>query len=95
MYTGGDDLSQPRIIDFCFIFDDRRHALVFAGAIEDQESEVCISYYREREMWQVVVKHCMIPDHAGITALETALASKAQAAGGRADGWGCMQVHQQ
>ncbi|SRR6266446_5283217 len=92
MYSAGDDLTQPRMIDFCFIFPERGRALAFAGLVDDEHSEVCISYYQGRKMWQTVVKHHMVPDHKGITAMEAALAAKAMSVGGKADGWGCMQV---
>ena len=92
MYGGGDDLTQPRMIDFCFIFSGRREALAFAGIVEDRDKEICISYYEERGMWEVVVKHYMVPDHSGITAMETSLAAVADSVGGKADGWGCMEI---
>ncbi len=92
MYDGGDDLSRPRIIDFCFIFPERHRALAFAGIVDDRDLEICISYYEEREMWQAIVKRHMIPTHGDITALELRLAAHAESVGGEPDGWGCMQV---
>jgi len=92
MSAGGDDLTQARMIDFCFIFPERRQALAFAGAVGDLDKEVCISYYKRRQVWQAIVKHHMIPDHRRITEIEAALTTKANSVGGKADGWGCMQV---
>jgi hypothetical protein len=92
MFEGGDDMSQPRIIDFCFAFPKRKQALAFAEILDDRDLEVCISYYEEREMWQTIVKRYMVPTHRGITQLELSLAAHAQAVGGKPDGWGCMQV---
>lgn len=92
MYDDGDDLSQPRIIDFCFAFPERQQALAFAEVVDDPDLEVCISYYKEREMWQTIVKCYMVPTHKDITAVETTLASCAQTLSGEAEGWGCMQV---
>ena len=92
MFDGGDDMSQPRIIDFCFAFPERKQALAFAEIVDDRELEVCISYYEEREMWQAIVKRYMIPTHEDITQLELALSTHAQSVGGEPDGWGCMQV---
>ena len=92
MYAAGDDLTQARMIDFCFVFPERRQALAFAGVVDDQDIEVCISYYKGRKVWQAIVKHNMVPDHRSITAMESALALKADSVGGKADGWGCMQV---
>jgi len=93
MYAGGDDLTQPRMIDYCFIFPDRQQALAFAGTVDDENSVVCISFSKYRKVWQAIVQRFMIPEHAHITAIEAELGSKAQAEGGRADGWGCMRVN--
>jgi hypothetical protein len=92
MYDGGDDLSQPRIVDFCFAFSQRRQALAFAEIIDDRDLEVCISYYEEREMWQAIVKRHMIPTHREITHVESVMSAHAESVGGEPDGWGCMQV---
>src|SRR5262245_30815365 len=86
MFEQGDDLSQPRIIDFCFAFSERSQALAFAAAVDERDLEVCISFYEERDGWQAIVKRYMIPTHADITALELSLTRRAVAAGGEADG---------
>lgn len=92
MYDGGDDLSQSRMMDFCFAFPERRQALAFAGIVDDRDLEVCISYCEKREMWQAIVKRHMIPRHRDITEVEMRLAARAMSVGGEPDGWGCMQV---
>ncbi len=92
MYEGGDDLTQSRIIDYCFVFLDRQRALAFTQAIDDQDFQVCISYYKAKKLWQAIVKNNMVPDHAAISAMEAALTIKAKTVDGTADGWGCMQI---
>jgi len=92
MLRDGDDLSKPRMIDFCHIFPERRQALAFADIIDDPELEVAISYYKERDLWQVTVRRHMAPTHRDIAEFELSLAPKAQSVGGEADGWGCL-VH--
>ena len=92
MQDDGDDLSKPRIVDFCFVFLDRKQALEFAAIVNEREFEACISHYDEHEMWKAIVKHYMVPTHAAITALEVDLSRRAQSVGGEADGWGCMQI---
>lgn len=92
LLSRGDDLASPRIIDFCFIFPERGQALAFAELVDDRDLSVCISFYEAREIWQVIVKRCMIPTHEQITALELILAHRAESVGGNADGWGCMHV---
>lgn len=92
MYQNGDDLTQPRMMDFCFVFPERRQALAFAEIVDGRDLEVCISYYEERDLWETIVKRHMIPLHREITTLELALTAQAESVGGEADGWGCMQV---
>lgn len=92
MYKHGDDLSQARMIDYCFIFPQRKQALAFAKLVNEREFEVCISYYEERDMWEAIVKRFMVPTHGDITNVETDLTARAETVGGEADGWGCMQV---
>lgn len=92
MQEDGDDLSQPRMMDFCFAFPQRKQALAFTELVDDRDLKVCISYYEERETWQAIVQRHMIPTHQDITALEKRLADEAESVGGESDGWGCMQV---
>ena len=92
MFEQGDNLSKPRIVDFCFAFADRSQALEFASLVEERDLEVCISFYEERDVWQAIVKPYMVPTHVDITRLELSLTKRAVSAGGEADGWGCMQV---
>jgi hypothetical protein len=92
LYDCGDDLTQSRIVDFCFIFPDREQALAFVRDVADQTVKTRLSWYQARSMWQVIVKRDMIPDHGGITPMESALTMKANKVGGKADGWGCMAI---
>lgn len=92
MIGNGDDLSEPRMVDFCFIFLERRQALTFIEAVDGKELQVCLSYNKERDMWDAIVKRYMIPTHQDITSFELSLAAQAQSVGGEADGWGCMAV---
>jgi hypothetical protein len=92
MYDAGDDITRSRMVDFCFVFTDRERALAFVRDVNDENAETCLSWYREKAKWQVIVKYDMLPDHAKITAMESVLTSKAEMAGGMSDGWGCMQI---
>jgi hypothetical protein len=92
MQEQGDDLTQPRMIDYCFVFAARAAALEFAQSVLGEDLEVCLSYFETRRMWQVVVKKFMTPTHAEISALEAELMVHAKSLQGEADGWGCMQV---
>ena len=90
MVRAGDDLSKPRLVDFCHIFPERQQALAFAEIVDDRDLEVCIAYYEAREMWQVTVKRYMVPTYQDVTTLELLLASHAEFVGGKSDGWGCL-----
>jgi hypothetical protein len=92
MVARGDDLAQPRMMDFCFAFPERRQALAFAEIVDDRELEVSISFYEERDMWQAIVRRYMVPTHGEITAVEMTLSDHAQSVGGEPDGWGCIPV---
>ena len=93
MVNDGDDLSKPRMMDFCFIFKERQQALAFADLVDEREFEVCISYYKERDMWQAEIHRYMMPTHQEITVMESVLRVRAESVGGVADGWGCMIVN--
>jgi hypothetical protein len=92
MREGGDSLTQPRMVDFCFAFPERRQAIAFTEIVDDRDLEVCISFYEERDMWQAIVKRYMVPDHGAITTTELTLSHQAESVGGEADGWGCMRI---
>ncbi|HEY4415851.1 MAG TPA: ribonuclease E inhibitor RraB [Verrucomicrobiae bacterium] len=92
MITNGDDISQARMMDFCHIFPERRQALAFTEAIDGRELEVCISYYKPRDMWQTTVKRYLIPTYQDVTDFELSLGAKAELFGGEANGWSCMVV---
>jgi hypothetical protein len=92
MYEDGDDLSQPRMMDFHLAFPERRQALAFAEVVDERDLEICISYDEERELWQTIVHRDMLPTYRDITALETRLASQAESAGGELEAWRCIKV---
>jgi hypothetical protein len=88
----GDALSEPRVIEFQFIFPERSQSLDFAREVPEQDYEVCLSYFDERAMWDVEVKIYMIPSHSEITRIEADLSARAARFGGQADGWCCIVV---
>src|SRR2546430_3333372 len=82
MIRDGVDITQAREMDFCHIFRERRQALAFADIVDGRDLKVCISYYEERDMWQVIVNRNMIPTYKDVTAFELTLASQAESVGG-------------
>ena len=92
MLAGGDELQKPRFVDFCFVFPEREQSLRFAGLVPEKDFEVCLSFYEERESWQVIVRKHMVPEHGTIGRIERELTQRAASVGGEADGWGCMRI---
>lgn len=92
MRENGDSLINPRMIDFCFVFPERKQALAFAEMLDDRDLKVCISYFNERAMWQAIVHRYMAPICEEITSIEQRLSGCAESVGGKADGWGCFIV---
>jgi len=92
MVEGGDSLAHPRVVEFCIIFARRQQAVAFVELVGEPDLELCISYYKEREMWQTIVKRYMIPTHHEISDCERILTTRAKSVGGEADGWGCLRI---
>jgi hypothetical protein len=90
MLASGDDLSRPRMIDFCFVFPERSDALAFANVFDFDQPDDEVSISRYENEWQAVVHRVMSADHAAITRLEALWGSGAGTFRGRPDGWGCM-----
>ena len=96
MESHGDDLSQPRDIEFEFVFETEKQASRFAeSARVGRELKTEASIYEGRKIWQTKVTKFMLPTHQGITSLEIALTALAQRSGGKPDGWGCFQIDKQ
>jgi hypothetical protein len=92
MYEGGDDLTQPRMVEFQHIFPTKERAIEFIAATTNETDYCELSWYAEEESWNVQVRRYMVPTHADITSLEESLAAIARGIGGREDGWGCMRI---
>ncbi len=92
MESNGDNLDVARNIDFEHIFTTTESALAFAACALNQTDTVSINWYEEERSWNVQVTRHMVPTHHAIGALEESLHKMAQLYGGKADGWGCMQV---
>jgi hypothetical protein len=88
----GDPLTEPREINFHFLFPTRSQAIGFIEILPDKALRHEISWYAEREVWQITVVKHMIPTHQEITELENHLIDKAHPLDGVADGWGCFAV---
>jgi hypothetical protein len=94
MVANGDDLSQPRIVDFTHVFPDEASGRGFADQAEAEGLFAAIERTDVVEdlPWEVVIEHPLAPNYAALTALEHKLGKMAGQFGGRADGWGCETV---
>jgi hypothetical protein len=92
MASHGDNLDVPRNVDFEHIFPSVEAALAFTAQVVNRTDTVSFNWYDERSSWNVRVTRHMSPTHQGITELELSLDQVARKHGGKADGWGCMQV---
>ncbi len=88
----GDPLTEPREINFHFIFPTRSQAIGFIEILPDKDLRHEISWYAEYEGWQITVVKHMIPTHQEISDLENRLIDQSQPLGGVPDGWGCFAV---
>ena len=90
MQEQGDDLSQPRDIDFFLIFETRDEAVGFANQAESgREFRVETSRYEKTSKWQARLTAHLVPVHAEIVMLEKQVARLGREYGGQPDGWGC------
>jgi len=99
MQAGGDNLRQPRDIDFSLLFPDQAMAETFCGIMHEEGYELAYGPWEAQSeddenigKWDVTVTRHMVPDHSAITQFERELAVIAMPFGGRNDGWGCFRV---
>src|SRR5688500_17677397 len=93
MLAAGDDLTDPRDIDFNHVFVKEEKALGFVAAVRR------LGYYRAshqfweaKKMWDARFVVLMMPNHSEITQVELKFGAVAREFLGRADGWGCPAV---
>jgi hypothetical protein len=94
MVGNGDDLTQPRDIDFTVVFVDETSANLFAGHFKSLGLAASVEFSETAKglPWDVSVVKNMIPQHDKISEFEDELEAIAEPLGGRNDGWGCMRI---
>lgn len=94
MRAEGDDLTQPRDIEFVLVFPNELSAQGFACQLDASDVSVFVeaSDTAEALPWDVIVTKNMVPEASAITRFEEVLADRALGFGGRNDGWGCFNV---
>jgi hypothetical protein len=92
MQAQGDDLTNPRNIDFTVVFAGVISAEQFAGHFRALGHKVSVEATETDQdfPWDVVVVKHMVPSHEEITNFENLLQSVADGWGGHNDGWGCF-----
>jgi len=83
----GDNLTEPRNVEFNHLFRRRSWALNFAKAVKDKVYTVAISYFEEEDGWDANVTIYMVPEHSEISRIESDLGIIADSCNGRSDGW--------
>jgi regulator of RNase E activity RraB len=93
MTKDGDDLSQPREIDFNHLFEEKDKAEAFMNAALQQGYEnVDCDFWDDQGKWQTAVHVFMVPELEEIDEIEAELDKIANSLGGSPDGWGCMEI---
>ena len=92
LQSQGDDLSQPRDIDFIVVFSEERAAQDFAARVRQSGYKAVVERTDTAEElpWDARVIRNMVPTHEAITGFEKELEEIAFPHGGRNDGWGCL-----
>lgn len=85
----GTDLGAPLLVDFEHVFPDLASARAFCAGIPDK-AEIRVEHRDEDDQWDARVSMTMLPSCEEITRIEIALAERAEAFGGYADGWGFL-----
>ncbi len=94
MYEDGDDMSQPRDIDFTVVLPNSDAVQEFGSSFYNLGLQVKAkkSGTVPELPWDVTVTINMLPSYEDIIAFEQKLEKVAVPLGGRNDGWGCFQV---
>lgn len=94
MLGHGDDLTQPRDIDFVVVFADEASAKEFASHCKSLGLATSVKFSETAKglPWDVNVVKNMVPQHDKIGEFEDELELVAEPLGGRNDGWGCFPV---
>jgi Regulator of ribonuclease activity B len=94
MHEAGDDLTQPRNIDFTVVFANADAATKFAHQFRANGYTASVEFTGtvEELPWDVVVVKYMIPTYEEITAFEDSLQHVASSLGGHNDAWGCLSA---
>lgn len=94
MHEDGDDMSQPRDIDFTVVLPNSDAVQEFGNYFYSLGLQVKVKKADTvpELPWDVVVTVNMLPTYEGITEFEERLKLVAAPLSGRNDGWGCYQV---
>lgn len=88
----GDNLTEPRPIDFSVVFCRETNAIRFMELFSSTNSPISMSVDLEEEVWDVTVTCSMVPEFAAIQEYERRILEIAEPLSGSNDGWGCFAV---
>lgn len=88
IWQQGDDLEQPRVVDFSIVFQTREDADACARRLVQARGEVEVSYFEQRSLWDLCFSVRLVPSWWNITEQERELEGVSAAFNGRNDGWG-------
>jgi regulator of ribonuclease activity B len=93
MQESGDDLSQPREIEFTVIFSNAEEALKFGETLLLNRQKILLSDNQEDNEYpfEIVVFVFMEASYDEITGYQELLEMHATKFNGRGDGWGCLE----
>lgn len=87
IWKAGDDLEAPRSVDFSLLFPSEEQAHAFARELSSR-GEVEVSYFLEKQCWDLRFSPVMVPSWNNISEAEVSLGKAASNYEGSNDGWG-------
>jgi hypothetical protein len=88
IWKRGGDLDAARTVDFSLIFPTEEQAVAFAKELESRNGEVEVSYFEDKECWDLRFSPTMVPSWKNISDTENWLGAAAARYKGKNDGWG-------
>ena len=88
IWKRGGTLDVPRPVDFSLIFPTEEQAVAFAKDLQSRDGEVEVSYFEEKECWDLRFSPTIVPSWSNISETESWLGAAAEKYEGTNDGWG-------
>lgn len=89
----GDDLSQPRDIDFSVFFNDEESCILFTESFSQTFPDAIINLDSEGQLFDLTATFNMSPAYGAIRSIEDSFNALAEKFGGFDTGWGCFATN--